>query len=59
MTTGTVGTDKGVGIGLAFGILTLAAAAYTVVAPTQFGSALGFGAAITLAVLSVAALHAY
>lgn len=59
MTTGTVGTDKGVGLGLAFGILTIAAAAYTIFAPTQFSSALGFGAAITLAVLSVAALHVY
>lgn len=59
MTTGTVGTDKGVGLGLAFGILTIAAAAYTLVAPSQFGSALGFGAAVTLGVLSVAALHVY
>lgn len=59
MTTGTVDTDKGVGIGLAFGILTLAAATYTIIAPTQFGSALGFGASIALAVLAVAALHAY
>lgn len=59
MTTGTVGTDKGVGLGIAFGILTLAAAAYTIVAPSQFGSALGFGAAITLGVLCVAALHSY
>lgn len=59
MTTGTVDTDKGFGLGLAFGILTIAAAAFTLFAPTQFSSALGFGAAVTLAVLSVAALHIY
>lgn len=59
MTTGTVSTDKGVGLGLAFGILTIVAAAYTLIAPSQFGSALGFGASVTLAVLSVAALHVY
>lgn len=59
MTTGTVDTDKGLGLGLAFGILTILAAAYTIFAPSQFGSALGFGAAMTLAVLAVAALHLY
>lgn len=59
MTTGTVASDKGVGIGLAFGILTLAAAAYTFAAPTQLGTAIGFGAALTLSVLAIAALHVY
>lgn len=59
MATGTATSDKGVGLGLAFGILTLIAAVYTFAAPTQFQTALGFGTAITLAVLSIAALHVY
>lgn len=59
MTTGTVESDKGVGLGIAFGLLTIAAAAYTLFAPTQFTTALGFGAAVTLGVLTVAAIHLY
>lgn len=59
MTTGSVTSDKSLGIGLAFGVLTLAAAVYTFAAPTQFGTALGFGAAVTLAVLAIAGIHVY
>lgn len=59
MATGTATSDKGVGIGLAFGLLTLGAAVYTFAAPSQFGTALGFGAAMVLAVLAIAALHVY
>lgn len=59
MTTGTATSDKGIGIGLAFGILTLIAAIYTLAAPTQFQTAIGFGSAVTLAVLCIAALHIY
>lgn len=47
----------GVGIGLVLGLLTVAAAVYTFVAPGQFETALGFGGAVTLAALSVAAFH--
>lgn len=60
MTTGTTQeTDMGVGIGLVFGLLAVAAAIYTFVAPGQFETALGFGGAVTLATLCVAALHAW
>lgn len=52
-------TDMGVGIGLALGVLTAAAAGYTFVAPGQFETALGFGAMVTLAVLCVSALHVW
>lgn len=47
----------GVGIGLATGLLAVAAAVYTFVAPGQFETALGFGAAVAFATLSVAAIH--
>ncbi|MFB6072765.1 MAG: hypothetical protein ABEJ88_07340 [Halobacterium sp.] len=60
MTTGSAQeTDMGVGIGLALGVLTAAAAAYTFVAPGQFQTAVGFAAAVTLAALSVAAIHVW
>jgi len=47
----------GVGVGLVLGTLAAAAAVYTFVTPGQFQSALGFGAAVTFAALSVAAIH--
>lgn len=59
MATGTATSDKGVGVGFAFGILSLIAAVYTFAAPSQFQTAVGFGSAITLAVLAIAALHVY
>ncbi|CQH52594.1 MULTISPECIES: hypothetical protein [Halobacterium] len=60
MTTGsTQETDMGVGVGLAFGLLAVAAAAYTFVAPGQFQTALGFAGAVTLSALCVAALHVW
>lgn len=49
----------GVGIGLAFGLLAVGAAIFTFVAPGQFETALGFGGAVTLATLCVAALHVW
>lgn len=52
-------TDMGVGIGLALGLLAVAAAIFTFVAPGQFETALGFGGAVTLATLCVAALHVW
>jgi hypothetical protein len=52
-------TDMSVGVGLAFGLLTVAAAAYAFVSPGQFQTAVGFGAAVTLAALSVAAIHVW
>lgn len=59
MATGTATTDKGVGMGLVFGILTLAAAVYTFAAPTQLGTAIGFAGAVTFAILCIASLHVY
>ncbi|MFB6147107.1 MAG: hypothetical protein ABEJ08_05410 [Halobacteriaceae archaeon] len=52
-------SDKGIGVTLALGTLTLVAAGYTFVAPTQELTAWGFAAAVTLAVLTVAALHVW
>lgn len=52
-------TDMGLGLTLLFGALTIAAAGYTVVAPSQEASAWGFAAAIALAAVSVSALHVY
>ncbi|WP_232688351.1 DUF7525 family protein [Halobacterium zhouii] len=52
-------TDMGVGIGLALGLLTVAAGVYAFVAQGQFETALGFGAAVTLAVLCVGAIHVW
>jgi hypothetical protein len=52
-------TDMGVGVGLAFGLLTAAAAVYAFVSPGQFQTAVGFAAAVTLAALSVAAIHVW
>lgn len=50
-------TDMGVGIGLLLGLITVAAAVYTFVSPGQFQTAVGFGATVTLAAASVAAVH--
>lgn len=52
-------TDLGLGLGLAFGLLALGAAGYLVAAPSQEAAAWGFAAAVTLATLAVAAIHAY
>jgi len=60
MTTGsTQQTDMGVGVGLAFGLLAAAAAAYTFVAPGQFQTALGFAGAVTLSMFCVVAIHVW
>jgi hypothetical protein len=60
MTTGsTQETDMGIGVGLAFGLLAVAASAYTFVAPGQFQTALGFAGAVTFSALCVAALHVW
>ncbi|AAG19240.1 MULTISPECIES: hypothetical protein [Halobacterium] len=50
-------TDKGVGVGIVFGLLTAAAAAYAFVSSGQFQTAIGFGAAMVLAALSVGAIQ--
>jgi len=52
-------TDKGVGLAVLFGLLALAAAAYTAVAPTQELTAWGFALAVTLGVVLVVLIHAY
>lgn len=52
-------TDKSLGIAMLFGALAVAASLFTFAAPTQYLSALGFGAAVTTAVLAVAAFHLY
>ena len=52
-------TDMGVGIGLLLGLVTVAAAVYAFVSPGQFQTAVGFGAAVTLAAACVAAIHVW
>jgi hypothetical protein len=58
-TQSTQETDMGVGIGLVLGALTAAAAAFAFVTPGQFQTALGFGAAVLFASLTVAAIHVW
>lgn len=52
-------SDVGIGFAAIFGFLALAAAGYTLVAPTQRLTAWGFAATVTLSVLLVAAIHVY
>lgn len=52
-------TDEAVGVPIVFGLLTLAVAVYTYVAPTQQSTAWGFAGTVTLAVLTVAAVHLF
>jgi hypothetical protein len=52
-------TDLGVGLGMAFGLVSLAGAGYMIAAPSQTATAWGFAAAVTAGVLAVGALHAY
>lgn len=59
MSEGSIESDKGLGIGLAFAVLTLVGAAAMFGAPTQIGTAWGFGAAIVAALVSVVAFQAF
>lgn len=52
-------TDKRTGVSLLFGLLAAVGAMYLLVGGGQFGRAAGFGLAVVLAALSVAAVHAY
>jgi hypothetical protein len=55
----TESSDVGVGLGMVFGGLALAASVYTLVAATQRRIAYGFAAAVTLGVLTIAVIHLY
>ncbi len=59
MSEGTIESDKGLGIGLAFAAITLVGAVAMFGAPSQIGTAGGFGGAMVAAVVSVAAFQAF
>jgi hypothetical protein len=54
-----VGSDKGIGLTVLFSLLTLGGAAAMLAAPSQFGTALGFGLAMVAATLAVVAAQVY
>ncbi|MGM0605375.1 MAG: DUF7525 family protein [Halobacteriota archaeon] len=59
MTTGSVESDKGIGIGLAFAALTLVGAAVMYGGGAQLIQAGGFAGAMIASVLCVVAIHAF
>jgi hypothetical protein len=52
-------SDRGIGLTILFGLLAVGAAVGTFAAPSQELAAYAFGAAVTLGVLVVAAIHLY
>jgi hypothetical protein len=59
MTTETAGTDRGVGLGVLFGVVAGIGAVGMVAAPGQLAKAAGFTLALVGALLSVVASQAY
>jgi hypothetical protein len=59
METGTVQSDKGIGLAVLFSVLTIVAAVAMFAAPGQFAKAVGFAVAMIAACLAVAATHLY
>lgn len=59
MESGTVQSDKGVGLGVLFAVLTLVGALVMLAAPGQLATAWGFAAAMVAASLAVVAVHAF
>lgn len=55
----TQSTDRGLGLALAFGVLAALGALYEFVASTDVQAGAGFAVAVAMAVLSVAAFHAF
>jgi len=59
MSEGSMESDKGLGVMLAFAAVTLVGAVVMYGAPTQLGRAWGFGAAIVFALLAVVAIQLF
>jgi hypothetical protein len=59
MARNTVQTDKGIGLGALFSILTVLGAVAMLAAPSQFGKAAGFGLAMVAALLAVVGAQVY
>lgn len=57
MTAGTTGSDKGLGVGLAFAAIVALGAVFMYVGPSQINRAAGFGVAMVAAILAVSAFH--
>ena len=59
MSEGSIGTDKGIGVTLAFAAVALVGATVMYGHPTQLGKAYGFGAAFVFALLAVVAVQVF
>lgn len=52
-------SDKGIGLGIAFGLLAVGGALVMLAGPTQVTQAWGFAGAMVAGTLAVVAIHAY
>jgi len=59
METGSVDSDKALGVSMAFGVLAVVGALLMFGGPTQAMKAWGFAAAMLTAALAVVAIHLY
>ena len=59
MSEGSIESDKGLGVMLAFVAVALVGAVAMYGAPSQIGRAWGFGAAMLFALLAVVAVHVF
>jgi len=59
METGSVDSDKALGVSMAFGVLAVLSALLMFGGPTQSMKAWGFAAAMLTAALAVAVIHLY
>ncbi|MCL9817066.1 DUF7525 family protein [Natronocalculus amylovorans] len=59
MTAGSVTSDKGIGLGMAFAALTLIGAVVMYAGDTQLLRAWGFGAAMIASIIGVVAIHLF
>jgi len=59
METGSVDSDKALGVSMAFGVLAVLGALFMFGGPTQLMKAWGFAAAMVTAALAVAVIHLY
>jgi len=59
METGSVDSDKAIGVSMAFGMLAVLGALVMLGGPTQSMKAWGFAAAMLAAALSVVVIHLY
>ena len=59
METGSVDTDKAIGVSLSFGVITVLAALLMFGGPSQYLQAWGFAAAMVAASFCVVVIHLY